>query len=128
MQQEVELALLFRDPFEHLLGLTFDADVERHEDRRFKFLRERLDVLLCAIVEIGHREIRTQCAKGLGASPGDRFIVGNADDKSFFSNRRPWSPNLLMIQKWSGSPSVNPPNNGTGDTGIFCSIPKDHAN
>ena len=72
----------FVDPLEHLLHLPFDHDVERHEDRRLQRLGERLDMLPGAVVQIGDGELGPERAKRPGASPGDRLIVGDADDKT----------------------------------------------
>ena len=69
-------------------GLPLDHDVERHEDRRFQRLRQRLDMLLGALVQIGDGELGAQGAKRLGATPGDRLVVGDADDQAFFALQR----------------------------------------
>src|SRR5262249_31902883 len=34
------------------------------------------------VVEVGHRELGAERPKGLGASPGDRLLVGDADDET----------------------------------------------
>ncbi len=88
MQQEVELAPLLLDPLEHLLHLAFDHDVERHEDRRFQRLRQRLDVFLRLFVQIGDGEVGPQRTKRLGAAPRDRLIVGDADDQALLALER----------------------------------------
>ena len=81
MDQVIHLAPLLPDLFKHRLGLAFDADIERHEDRRFELFRQRLDKALRLLVQIGHRDLGTECAEGAGATPGDRLIVGDADDQ-----------------------------------------------
>ena len=88
MQQEVELAPFLLDSFEHLLHLALDHDVQRHEDRRLQCLRERLDMLLGAFVQIGDGEIGPERTKGLGAAPGDRLVVGDADDQALLALQR----------------------------------------
>jgi hypothetical protein len=88
MQQEVELAPLLLDLFEHLFGFAFDHDVERHEDRRFERLGQRLDVLLGLFVEIGDREVGAQRAKRLGAAPRDGLIIGNTDNQPLLALQR----------------------------------------
>ena len=52
--------------------------------------RERLDEFLGLFVEIGDRELRAERAKCLGAAPGDRMLVGDADDQAAlaFEQRR----------------------------------------
>ena len=88
MQQEVEPAPFLLDALEHLFGLSFGSDVERHEDRRLELLRQRLDMLLGLVVQIGDREVGAQGPKRLGAAPRDRLIVGDADDQSLSSLQR----------------------------------------
>src|SRR6185437_1819908 len=83
VQQEVELTPFLPDVLEHLLHLPIDSDIQRQEKRRIQVLCKRLDVLSGAIVQISHRKIRSQRAERLGATPGDRLIVGDADDKPF---------------------------------------------
>jgi hypothetical protein len=43
---------------------------------------ERLDVLLRLLVQIGDGDLCAECPKGLGASPGDRILVGNANNET----------------------------------------------
>src|SRR5262249_42747715 len=88
MQQEIELAPFLFDMFENLLHLPFGHDVEWQEYRGFQILGERLDVLLCLLVQIGDGKLRAECAKRLGAAPGNRLIVGNADDQSLAALER----------------------------------------
>ena len=88
MKQEIELAPFLLDPLEHLLGLAFDHDVERHEDRRLQRLGQRLDVLPGLFVQIGDGEVGAQRAKRLGAAPGDGLVVGDADDQALLALQR----------------------------------------
>ena len=85
VHDKIKLAPFLRDTFEHRLHLTGGADVERHEDRSFQFARERLDEFLRLVVEVGHRHLCAEGAEGLGTAPGDRLIVGNADDEAFLA-------------------------------------------
>ena len=48
-------------------------------------LGERIDVALRLFVEIGDGEIGAEGVKGLGASPGDRLVVGDAGDERLLS-------------------------------------------
>ena len=82
MDDEIELAPLLGDALEHRLHLAGRVHVERHEDRRFQLLRQRLDIFLCLLVEIGDGELGAERAEGLGAAPGDRVLVGDADDEA----------------------------------------------
>ena len=90
MDDEIELAPRLGDPFEHRLHLARHAHVERHDDRRFEFACERLDVFLGLVVEIGHREFGAERAECLGAAPGDRMFIGNADDEALSCPREAW--------------------------------------
>ena len=82
VKEEVELAPFFLDTLEHLLGLPFDIDIERHEDRRFQVLGERLDIFLRPLIQVGHRQFRPERAERLCATPGNRLVVGDADDQT----------------------------------------------
>ena len=48
-------------------------------------LRERLDEFLRLVVQIGDGQLGAEGAEGLGAAPGDRLVVGNADDEAFLA-------------------------------------------
>src|SRR5207247_4226992 len=63
-------------------------DIHGHEDRRLQRLCQRLDVLLGALVKIGHSEFSPERTKGLGAPPSDRLVVGDADDQALFALQR----------------------------------------
>ena len=60
---------------------AWHAHVERQEERRAERLRQRLDVRARLVVEIGDRELGAELAERLGAAPGDRVLVGDADDE-----------------------------------------------
>ena len=51
-------------------------------------LRQRLDVLLGLFVQIGDGEIGPERTKRLGAAPGDRLVVGDADDQPLLALQR----------------------------------------
>src|SRR5215212_1163320 len=83
VEEDIEPAPLLLDCSEHGLQLTLGANVERQQDWRFQLAGKRLDIGLGPGVEVGHRKIGTEAAKGLGAAPGDRALVGNAGDQAF---------------------------------------------
>src|SRR5262249_48220327 len=37
------------------------------------------------VVKIGYRDLRAECPKSLRATPRNRFVIGNANDETFFS-------------------------------------------
>ena len=88
VDDEIELAPLFGDAFEHCLHLARRVDVERHHNRCFKFARERLNIFLGFVVEIGHGKLGAERAERLGAAPGDRVLVGDADNKPSFAFKK----------------------------------------
>src|SRR6266481_387610 len=88
MQQKVKLAPFLLDVLKYLFHLPFDSHVKRQEDWSFQVLGEWLDMLLRPLVQIGDRKLSSQRAKSLGAAPGDRLVVGNADDQSLASLER----------------------------------------
>ena len=45
-------------------------------------------MLFGTIVQVGHREIGPERTKRLGASPGDRLVIGDADDQAFLALQR----------------------------------------
>ena len=57
------------------------ADVERHDERCVDAFGQGTHVRLGLVVEMGDREFRAGPAKRLGYAPGDRLIVGDADDE-----------------------------------------------
>jgi hypothetical protein len=82
---EIEPAPVLGDALEHRLHLAGRAHVERHHDRGFQLAGKRLDVFLRLVVEIGHRQLGPERPKRLGAAPGDRLVVGDADDETFLA-------------------------------------------
>ena len=57
------------------------AHLQRQEQRRIDRLRQRLDIGPRLVVQIGHRDLGAGAAHRLGAAPGDRVVVGDADDQ-----------------------------------------------
>ena len=102
MQQEIEPPPFLCDPLEHLLGLPLHHDVERHEDRRFQRLRERFDVLLGTVVQVGDREFGPERTKRPCASPSDGLLVGDANNEAFF----PFQGNL-GIRKYGNHNTIS---------------------
>jgi hypothetical protein len=82
VHDEVEPAPVLADALEHRLHLAGRAHVERHHDRRLELTGERLDEFLGLVVEIGHRQLRPERPKRLGAAPCDRMLIGDADDEA----------------------------------------------
>ena len=72
-----ELADRLEDRFE----LPVLADVAGSEDGRPELVGQRLDIRLRLLVQVGHREIRSELPKNPSASVGDRVLVGDADDE-----------------------------------------------
>ena len=85
VDHEIEFTPVLGDALEHRLHLPRRSHVERHQDRRFELTRQRLDVCLRLVVEIGHGKLGAECPECLGAAPRDRILVGDADDKAFLA-------------------------------------------
>src|SRR5262249_10889390 len=75
--------------FEHRLQLAGCAHVKRHQDRGLELAGERLDVFFGFVVEVSYRELGAERPEGLGASPGDRLLVGDADDETSLAFKQP---------------------------------------
>ena len=82
VDEEVELAPVGGDALEDRFELAVGHHVHRHEDRRLDLAGQRLDVRLRLLVEVGDRELGAEGAEGAGAAPGDRAVVGDADDQA----------------------------------------------
>src|SRR3954451_15583155 len=89
MDEEIEFSPFISDAFKYGLKLTRRVDIERHEDIGIERPRQRFDMLLRLVVEIGDRHLRAQRTERLGAAPGYRLVVGDADDEA-----------LLMLQQF----------------------------
>ena len=85
VDDEVEFPPFLSDAIEHGLHFAGRSDFERHQDGRFELARQRLDVFLRLVVEIGHGKLGAECPECLGAAPRDRILVGDADDKAFLA-------------------------------------------
>ena len=83
VDEKIELSPFLANSIKYRLRLPGNADIQRHEDRRFELARERLHMFLCLFIEIGDGEVGSQGAERLGAAPGDRLLVGDADDQAF---------------------------------------------
>src|SRR5271167_1766768 len=81
VDENVEASPFRRDRLEHRIDLHRVANLQRQQQRRFDRLRQRLDIRARPIVEIGHRDLGAGPMHRLGASPGDRAVVGDADDQ-----------------------------------------------
>ena len=107
MDKEVEFAPILGNALEHRLHLSGDSRIERHHDRRLEFARQRLDIFLGLVVEIGDRQFRAQRAKRRGAAPGDRLLVGDADNEpslavqqlGFHGGKRKRIPLSLVLRR-----------------------------
>src|SRR6476659_50968 len=85
MHHKIERIPIASDAFKDRFHLSRRIHVERHHDPGVQLTSKRLNIFLCFVVEIGDREFGTECPKGLGATPGNRIIVGNANDKAFLA-------------------------------------------
>src|ERR1700722_7592841 len=85
MEQEVQLPPVLRDALENLLGLALGVHIERHEDRRFQFPGQRLDMFFRALITFGKGQFRPKGPECLGAAPGDRLVVRDADYQALSS-------------------------------------------
>ena len=85
VDEEVEPAPVGGDAVEDRFELAVRHHVHRQEDRRLDLARERLDVRLGLVVEVGDRELGAEGAEGAGAAPGDRLVVGDADDQALLA-------------------------------------------
>ena len=85
VDEEVELAPVGGDAVEDGFELAVGHDVHRHEDRRLDLAGQRLDMGLRLLVEVGDRELGAEGAEGAGAAPGDRAVVGDADDQALLA-------------------------------------------
>jgi hypothetical protein len=82
VHEKIEFSPIVADTLEHRLDLTWLHDIERHQNRCFDLARERLDIFLGFVVEVGDRELGTERAERLGAAPGNGLIVGNTHNEA----------------------------------------------
>src|SRR4051812_8971171 len=85
MHHKIETVPLASDAFKDRFHLPRRIHVERHHNPCIQFTGERLNMFLCLVVEISNREFRTECPEGFGATPGNRILVSNANDKAFLA-------------------------------------------
>ena len=85
METDVQFAPLLLDLLKNGLQRPLGLQIERHEDRSFKFLGKRLDEFFRLVIPISHGQVGAEGAKGLGAAIGDRLIVGDAGDQRFLA-------------------------------------------
>src|SRR5215467_9211740 len=85
MDEVVETSPFFLNSFKDGFHLPRRAHVERHQDWRFELAGERLDKLLCLLIEIGDSDFGPEGAERLRTPPGDGLVVGNADDEALLA-------------------------------------------
>src|SRR3974390_3340163 len=85
MKDEIERTPLLADRVESGFELSILQHVERQEQRRFEFARERFDEALRLVVEIGDGEFCAEPPERLGAPPGDRLVVGDSYDQALLA-------------------------------------------
>ena len=82
--EEVEPAELPIDRRSQLGDLLVARDVTRQEERLLERGGEIADVLFEPLARIGQRETRAGGSRCLGNRPGNRPLVGDADDEAVF--------------------------------------------
>ena len=85
MEQEVQPAPPVLDGVEDDIELTGCRDIAGEEERRLDLSRERLDVGLGLVVEIGDAELGADATEVLGRRPGKAVVVGDTDDQTVAS-------------------------------------------
>ena len=81
MNDEVELAPFIFDLSENGVHRRRVSDVAMASDERAKALGQRTHALLQRIALIGEREFRARVMGRLGYAPGDRTVVGDAQNE-----------------------------------------------
>ena len=71
VDQNIEPTLLRADLVEHRFKLSSNGDVHLADNRRLEFLRKRLDMPPCLLVQPRNGELGAGRSKGLRASVGD---------------------------------------------------------
>jgi len=122
VDEGVEPAPVLPDPLENGLHLAGLAHVQRHEDRCFELLRQRRDEFLRLLVEIGHRHVGAERPQPLGAAPGDRILVGDADHQRLAAfERGPYAFNRHAALAFRGRLSSVPARSARVWRAIICS-------
>lgn len=75
----------FSNASENGLHLTRTVHLQRHHDRRIELPCERFDIFSRLVVVIGNRKFGAERPKSLGTTPGDRILIGDANDKASFT-------------------------------------------
>jgi hypothetical protein len=99
VHQDVEPAPFLGDVLEHGLHLARLADVHRQEQLGVELVGERLDEPFGLLVEIGDRDVGAERAQPLGAAPGDRLVVGDADHEglaAFEMRQNAWNGHAVL--------------------------------
>jgi hypothetical protein len=89
MHEDVESPEVLLDSFEDRLELARLRDVQRQEQRRRELSRERLDVGLRLLVQIGDRHVRTELVERSCTAVGDRVLVRDAHHQRLVAEQRP---------------------------------------
>jgi hypothetical protein len=82
MHHEVDLAPFFPEQIERGVDGCGIGDVAMAQQQSAEFLGQRLDPLLQRVALPGERDLRAGFAACLGDAPGDRAVVGDAEDHS----------------------------------------------
>ena len=79
---EIQLSPILRDAVEHRFHLAFLHHVQRQEQFGLDLARERLDVGLGLVGQVGDRKLGSERTEGAGTAPCDRLVVGDTDDQA----------------------------------------------
>src|ERR1700751_1229986 len=85
MDEVVETSPFLLNSYKDGCHLPRNAHVEWHQNWRCELTSERVDKLLCLLIEIGDSDLCPERAERLGAPPRDGLVVGNADDEALFA-------------------------------------------
>jgi len=86
VERKIDLAPALTHGLEDRLQLAGHLHVAGQEDRRLELARQRLDIGLCLVVEIGDGELRPHGSERLRASPGDGVLVGDAEHQALLAD------------------------------------------
>ena len=89
VDQKVEAAPPLRESGEHGGDLTVVGDVERFDDGRSDALGQGPHAALQGIALKGEGQLRTLVVGALGDAPGQRALVGCADDQTATAGQQP---------------------------------------
>jgi hypothetical protein len=87
--REIESVPVSLDLLEHRLELAVNLDVKGHEDRRLERARQRFDVRLRLVVQIGDGELGAKRAESARAAPGDRVLIRDANHQALLALQAP---------------------------------------